>query len=48
VVQTLVKAEVPVHEVIRQRADLEELFARLTDSEPNGGSAVAPAEERIR
>ncbi|HEY4022822.1 MAG TPA: ABC transporter ATP-binding protein, partial [Pseudonocardiaceae bacterium] len=47
VVATLVKAEVPVHEVIRQRADLEELFARLTDSEPNG-AAVAPAEEQIR
>ncbi|HJP74203.1 MAG TPA: ABC transporter ATP-binding protein [Pseudonocardiaceae bacterium] len=44
VVETLVKADVPVHEVIRQRADLEELFARLTDSEPNGGSA----EEHIR
>jgi ABC-2 type transport system ATP-binding protein len=48
VVETLVKAEVAVHEVIRQRADLEELFARLTDSEPNGASAVAPAEEQIR
>jgi ABC-type multidrug transport system ATPase subunit len=48
VVQTLVKADVPVHEVLRQRADLEELFARLTDAEPDGESAVTPAEERIR
>ena len=48
VVQTLVKADVPVHEVLRQRADLEELFARLTDAEPDGESAATPAEERIR
>jgi ABC-2 type transport system ATP-binding protein len=33
VVETLVKADVPVHEVLRQRADLEELFARLTDTD---------------
>jgi ABC-2 type transport system ATP-binding protein len=32
VVETLVRAGVPVHEVRRQRADLEELFARLTES----------------
>jgi ABC-2 type transport system ATP-binding protein len=32
VVETLVRAGVPVHEVRRQRADLEELFARLTEN----------------
>ncbi|HEX4702312.1 MAG TPA: ABC transporter ATP-binding protein [Pseudonocardiaceae bacterium] len=32
VVETLVHAGVPVHEVRRQRADLEELFARLTEA----------------
>lgn len=37
VVETLVRAGVPVHEVRRQRADLEELFARLTES-PGGTS----------
>ncbi|HEY3754163.1 MAG TPA: ABC transporter ATP-binding protein, partial [Pseudonocardiaceae bacterium] len=35
VVETLVRADVPVHEVRRQRADLEELFARLTESAPD-------------
>jgi len=34
VVETLVRAGVPVHEVRRQRADLEELFARLTEASP--------------
>lgn len=34
VVETLVRAGVPVHEARRQRADLEELFARLTEAEP--------------
>ncbi|HWC83386.1 MAG TPA: ABC transporter ATP-binding protein [Pseudonocardiaceae bacterium] len=33
VVETLVRAGVPVHEARRQRADLEELFARLTESD---------------
>jgi ABC-2 type transport system ATP-binding protein len=33
VVETLVHAGVPVHEVRRQRADLEELFARLTEDD---------------
>jgi ABC-2 type transport system ATP-binding protein len=33
VVETLVRAGVPVHEARRQRADLEELFARLTEAE---------------
>jgi ABC-2 type transport system ATP-binding protein len=32
VVETLVHAGVPIHEVRRQRADLEELFARLTEN----------------
>jgi ABC-type multidrug transport system ATPase subunit len=32
VVATLVRAGVPVHEVRRNRADLEELFARLTEA----------------
>jgi ABC-type multidrug transport system ATPase subunit len=41
VVETLVRAGVPVHEVRRQRADLEELFARLTESAPSG-DADAP------
>jgi ABC-2 type transport system ATP-binding protein len=35
VVETLVRAGVPVHEVRRQRADLEELFARLTEASPD-------------
>lgn len=35
VVETLVHANVPVHEVRRQRADLEEVFARLTDAAPD-------------
>jgi ABC-2 type transport system ATP-binding protein len=34
VVATLVRAEVAVHEVRRQRTGLEDLFARLTESEP--------------
>ena len=33
VVETLVHADVPVYEARRQRADLEELFARLTESD---------------
>jgi ABC-2 type transport system ATP-binding protein len=37
VVETLVRAGVPVHEVRRQRADLEELFARLTETAPEQG-----------
>jgi ABC-2 type transport system ATP-binding protein len=36
VIETLVRAGVPVHEARRQRADLEELFARLTESAPDG------------
>ena len=35
VVETLVRAGVPVHEARRQRADLEELFARLTEAAPD-------------
>ncbi|HEX5115831.1 MAG TPA: ABC transporter ATP-binding protein [Pseudonocardiaceae bacterium] len=35
VVETLVRSGVPVHEARRQRADLEELFARLTESAPD-------------
>jgi ABC-2 type transport system ATP-binding protein len=34
VVETLVRAGVPVQEARRQRADLEELFARLTEAAP--------------
>ncbi|HEX3780505.1 MAG TPA: ABC transporter ATP-binding protein [Pseudonocardiaceae bacterium] len=51
VVETLVRAGVPVHEVRRQHADLEELFARLTESEPMSepGNEPAPAtEEHVR
>jgi ABC-2 type transport system ATP-binding protein len=40
VVETLVRAGVPVHEVRRQRADLEELFARLTETTPEHGEDV--------
>lgn len=36
VVETLVRAGVAVHEVHRQRTGLEELFARLTEADPNG------------
>jgi ABC-2 type transport system ATP-binding protein len=36
VVETLVRGGVPVHEVRRQRADLEELFARLTETGGEG------------
>lgn len=35
VVATLVRAGIGVHEVRRQRADLEELFARLTETAPD-------------
>jgi ABC-2 type transport system ATP-binding protein len=42
VVETLVRAGVPVHEVRRQRADLEELFARLTENT----DVAATGEER--
>jgi ABC-2 type transport system ATP-binding protein len=41
VVQTLVRAGVPVHEARRQRADLEELFARLTESTPDDETVEA-------
>jgi ABC-2 type transport system ATP-binding protein len=41
VVETLVHAGVPVHEVRRQRADLEEVFARLTDAAPDTEQEVA-------
>ncbi|KAA9162338.1 ABC transporter ATP-binding protein [Amycolatopsis acidicola] len=42
VVETLVHAGVEVHEVRRERTDLEDLFARLTqgESEPDGLSSV--------
>lgn len=43
VVETLVHAGVPVHEVRRQRADLEELFARLTEPEPTETNHLSPA-----
>lgn len=52
VVETLVRAGVAVHEVLRQRADLEELFARLTESEPMSepinGPVTPAAEEHTR
>jgi ABC-2 type transport system ATP-binding protein len=41
VVATLVRAGVPVHEARRQRADLEELFARLTESAPDDNTSEA-------
>jgi ABC-2 type transport system ATP-binding protein len=37
IIETLVRAGVPVHEARKQRTDLEELFARLTES-PEGTS----------
>jgi ABC-type multidrug transport system ATPase subunit len=40
VVAALVHAGVPVHEVRRQRTGLEELFARLTETDQNGSSEV--------
>ncbi len=42
IVETLVRAGVPVHEARKQRTDLEELFARLTES-PGGTSMTAVA-----
>jgi ABC-2 type transport system ATP-binding protein len=45
VVEALVHAGVRVHEVRRQRADLEELFARLTETETTSAAQVgAPVE----
>ncbi|WP_130342061.1 ABC transporter ATP-binding protein [Herbihabitans rhizosphaerae] len=44
VVETLVRAGVGVHEARRQRTGLEELFARLTDAEPDGAEPGALSE----
>ena len=46
VVETLVHRDVPVHEVRRQRADLEDLFARLTEAGPTPADGWEPNEHR--
>ncbi|MGW4111757.1 ABC transporter ATP-binding protein [Actinosynnema sp. NPDC004786] len=50
VVETLVKANVPVHEARRHRTGLEDLFARLTEAEEteHNLSAVDTIEEGVR